>query len=95
MDDAYKPFWKTWGVLLALTIVMIFVDVMELPRVLLLFVLLAAMSTKAFLIAAEFMDLKHEKLEVGIAVGFSVLFFGIFLFAFIVPDGFAVLAGGR
>ena len=78
-----------------LTVVMVFVDVMHMPRRLLLFVLLGAMLTKAFLIATEFMDLKHERLVVGLAIAFSVLFFGAFLFAFIAPDGFMVFHGGR
>ena len=95
MENAYKSFWKVWGILLALTVVMVFVDVMNLPRILLLFVLLGAMLTKAFLIGFEFMDLKHERFVVGFAIAFSVLFFGAFLFAFIAPAGFAVLAGGR
>lgn len=95
MEAAYKPFWRTWAVLLVLTAIMIFVDVMALPRMLLLVILLGAMMTKAYLIATEFMDLKHERVEVGIAVAVSILFFGAFLFAFIAPDGFAVLAGGR
>ena len=95
MRDVYRPLWRTWGILLALTMVMVFVDAMALPRVILVPVLLVAMSTKAFLIGFEFMDLKHERLIVGVAIAGSILFFGTFLFAFIVPDGFAVLAGGR
>jgi tellurite resistance protein TehA-like permease len=81
--------------LLGLTVVMVFVDVMALPRILMLVVLLGAMMTKAYLIATEFMDLKHERPVIGIAIAVSILFFGTFLFAFIAPDGFAVLAGGR
>lgn len=95
MQAAYKTYWKTWGVLLSLTVVMVFVDVVSLPRMLMLVVLLGAMMTKAYLIATEFMDLKHERPVIGIAVAVSILFFGTFLFAFIAPDGFAVLAGGR
>lgn len=95
MEAVYKTYWKTWGILLCLTLVMVFVDVMSFPRTLMLVVLLGAMMTKAYLIATEFMDLKHERPIVGITIAFSVLFFGTFLFAFIAPDGFAVLAGGR
>jgi cytochrome c oxidase subunit IV len=91
----YAALWKTWGLLLALTVVMVFVDVMGLPRIVLLLILIAAMLTKAFFISAQFMDLKHEKLVVGIAVAFSILFFGAILFALMVPDGFAILHGGR
>jgi cytochrome c oxidase subunit IV len=82
-------------VLLAFTAIMVFIDAMGLPRVLLLVVLIAAMLTKAFLISSQFMDLKHERLAVGISVAFSILFFGAILFALIVPDGVAVLHGGR
>lgn len=91
----YGTLWKTWGLLLTLTCVMVFVDVMGLPRILLLVVLIAAMLTKAFFIASQFMDLKHEKLVVGISVAFSILFFGALLFALIAPDGVAILHGGR
>ncbi len=95
MQDIYKPLWRTWAILLSLTAVMVLVDVMELPRQLMVLVLLGAMAAKVFLIGFEFMDLKREKWIVGVVVTFSILFFGAFLFAFIVPDGFAVLAGGR
>ena len=95
MNRAYRVFWQTWGILLALTVVMIFVDVVDLPRGLLLVVLLAAMLTKAFLIGARFMDLMNEKHVVGFAVAFSILFFGAILYLLMIPDGLAVLHGGR
>jgi cytochrome c oxidase subunit IV len=91
----YAALWKVWGLLLVLTLVMVFVDVMGFPRVVLLAILLAAMLTKAFFISQRFMDLKHEKLAVGIAVSFSILFFGAILFALMVPDGIAILHGGH
>jgi cytochrome c oxidase subunit IV len=94
-SQSYGALWKIWGVLLAFTAIMVFIDAMGLPRVLLLVVLIAAMLTKAFLISSQFMDLKHERLAVGISVAFSILFFGAILFALIVPDGVAVLHGGR
>ncbi|HEY7818890.1 MAG TPA: cytochrome C oxidase subunit IV family protein [Vicinamibacteria bacterium] len=91
----YGALWKTWAVLLALTVVMVFLDVMDLPRFLLLVVLLGAMLTKAFFISSQFMDLKHEKLLVGVSVAFAILFFGAILYALMVPDGLAILRGGR
>ena len=94
-SQSYGALWKIWGVLLVLTAIMVFVDAMGLPRVLLLVILIAAMLTKAFFISSQFMDLKHEKLVVGVSVAFSLLFFGAILFALIVPDGVAVLHGGR
>ena len=95
MDATYKTYWKTWGILLVLTMVMVFVDVMSFPRVLMVAILLAAMMTKAYLIGTEFMDRKHERPVVGITIAVSILFFGTFLFVLIAPDGFAMLAGGR
>jgi hypothetical protein len=68
---------------------------MGLPRVVLLAILLTAMLTKAFFIGMQFMDLKHEKLVVGVSVAFSILFFGLILYALMVPDGVAILHGGR
>jgi cytochrome c oxidase subunit IV len=94
-SQSYGALWKIWGVLLVFTAIMVFVDAVGLPRILLLVVLIAAMLTKAFLISSQFMDLKHERLAVGISVAFSILFFGAILFALIVPDGVAVLHGGR
>jgi hypothetical protein len=53
------------------------------------------MLTKAFFISSQFMDLRHEKLVVGISVAFSILFFGAILFALMAPDGVAIFHGGR
>jgi cytochrome c oxidase subunit IV len=94
-SNSYRVLWKTWGVLLALTSVMVFVDIMHLPRILLLVILPGAMLTKAFLIASRFMDLGHERRVVFIGVAFSLLFLGGILYALMVPDGLAVLHGGR
>lgn len=94
-SSPYAALWKTWGLLLALTVIMVFVDVMGFPRILLLGILLAAMLTKAFFISQRFIDLEHEKRAVGIAVAFSILFFGTVLFALMVPDAIAILRGGR
>jgi cytochrome c oxidase subunit IV len=93
--ETYRPLWKTWAILLVLTLIMVFVDVAGMPRLILISVLLLAMLIKASLIAAQFMDLKHEKLVVGVSVAFSLLFFGGILFFLMVPDGLAVLHGGR
>lgn len=94
-SSPYAVLWKTWALLLALTVVMVFVDVMGLPRILLLVILVTAMLTKAFFISSQFMDLKHEKLAVGISVALSILFLGTILFALMTPDGVAILHGGR
>lgn len=94
-SNLYGVFWKTWGVLLTLTAIMVFVDVMEMPRIILLLILLGAMLTKAFLIASRFMGLAQEKLAVFVGIAFSLLFLGGILYFLMMPDGLAVLHGGR
>jgi cytochrome c oxidase subunit IV len=91
----YASLWKVWGLLLVLTLIMVFVDVMGMPRIVLLLILLTAMLTKAFFISSRFMDLKHENRVVFLSVAFSILFFGAVLYALMVPDGLAILHGGR
>lgn len=82
-----KPYWRTWLILLALTLAMVVIDQLALPRGALMAVLVAAMLTKATIIAVNFMHLKDERLSLGISVSASLLFFGGVLFLFMVPDG--------
>jgi cytochrome c oxidase subunit IV len=94
-SSPYRFFWKTWGILLGLTSIMVVVDILKMPRIVLLLILLGAMLTKAFLIASRFMDLGHERRVVFFGIAFSLLFLGGILYALMVPDGLAVLHGGR
>ena len=56
----FKFYWKVWGMLLALTLVMLFLDQAPLPPLLFVLVMVAAMLTKAGLISAYFMHLRYE-----------------------------------
>ena len=88
---SYAIYWRTWGFLLALTIVMVVLDQAAIPRVLLVLVLLLAMMIKAGLIAGTFMHLSDEKLSLALTVVATLLLTGAVLFFLIVPDGLRVL----
>ncbi len=100
----YGFYWRIWGILLLVTLVMLFVDRPTaqalgstsggLPRGLLIFILVVAMLLKAWLIAAFFMHLRFERLALGMAVLLGLLVNGFILFALIVPDGLRILGMG-
>ena len=81
-----KTYWQIWGMLLALTLVMLFLDQAPLPPTLFVIIMVAAMLTKASLIAAFFMHLKYEHrfLQATLVVG--LLINGAFMFALFIPD---------
>jgi cytochrome c oxidase subunit IV len=83
----YSVYWRTWFVLLILTLVMVLFDQADVPRALLLSILLFAMLLKAGLIAGNFMHLKYERLSLAITVAASLLLTGAVLFFLIAPDG--------
>lgn len=87
----YSFYWKIWGALLLLTLGMISVDQMDLPRTLLVLVLIGAMLVKAGLIASFFMHLRFERLFLGLSVLFGLLINAAILFALIAPDGRRIL----
>ncbi|MEE8348162.1 MAG: cytochrome C oxidase subunit IV family protein [Acidobacteriota bacterium] len=86
-----RPYWRIWGVLLMLTVVMIFVDQSPMSRGLLILVLVAAMLTKAFLIGAYFMHLRFETMTLVVTVVVGLLITGALLFVVIAPDGLRAL----
>jgi len=82
----YGVYWRTWLVLLALTLVMVFLDQAPLSRMALVTLLLVAMLTKASVIGAYFMHLRSEKLGLILIVVIGLLVTGAVLFLFIAPD---------
>ena len=54
-----KSYWLTWSVLLFFTVVMLWADSAALPRTFFVVFMLAAMLTKASIIGANFMHLRH------------------------------------
>ena len=91
----YSVYWRTWGFLLALTLVMVLMDQAAVPRSLLVVVLLAAMLVKASLIVGTFMHLNQERLSLYVTVVVALLLTGTVLFVLIVPDGFRLLRMGN
>jgi cytochrome c oxidase subunit IV len=85
-----RGYWITWGVLLAITVVMLWVDGAQLSRGVLLAILLIAMAAKATLIAGKFMHLWHERRGLIVTVVFGLFVMGAILYALIVPDALRI-----
>jgi len=75
-------YWKAWVVLLAITLVMVFV---ESPTLIVI-----GICAKATIITAWFMHLKYEKLDFILYVVLSIVICSAFLFGLIYPDGAAM-----
>jgi len=88
---SYKSYWITWGILLAITALMLLAEVLSLPAAVVVAILLAAMLVKASLIGAQFMHLRFENAALIVAVAGSILFFSAFLFILIAFDGLRIL----
>ncbi|HUL03422.1 MAG TPA: cytochrome C oxidase subunit IV family protein [Gemmatimonadales bacterium] len=87
----YRTYWVSWGVLLALTAVMLYSETVPLARLAAVSLLVVAMFVKAGVISAWFMHLKFEKAALVAAVVGSTLLTAAVLFALIAPDGAAML----
>jgi cytochrome c oxidase subunit IV len=90
-EGGYSIYWRTWGFLLVLTLVMVVLDQAAVPRVILGSVLLTAMLVKAVLIAGTFMHLNQERLSLALTVAIALLATGAVLFFLIAPDGLRLL----
>ena len=82
----YAIYWKVWGVLLVLTVTMVFLDRLAMPRIALVVLLAAAMLTKAILISGWFMHLRHEHAALGLGLLVGLLVNGCILYVLILPD---------
>jgi cytochrome c oxidase subunit IV len=90
-EVAYSVYWRTWGFLLVLTLIMVVLDQAAVPRAVLVLVLLTAMMAKAVLIAGTFMHLNQERLSLALTVAVALLATGALLFFLIAPDGLRLL----
>ena len=86
-DAGYKGYWITWGIMLAITVVMLVTDSLPWSKFLVVGLLFAAMLIKVALIGGEFMHLRFEKPALIWAVAGCILFFSAFLFVLIAFDG--------
>ena len=85
-----RVYWITWGVLLAVTLVMLLADGASLPRTALLVVMLGAMAVKATLIAGNFMHLRQERAGLVLTVIVGLFVMALVLFALIAPDALRI-----
>ena len=81
-----KVYWITWSVLLAFTLVMVWLDGRSIPRLAFVVAMLAAMLTKASLIASNFMHLRFERVSLVLMIVIGLLVTGAVLYVLIVPD---------
>jgi cytochrome c oxidase subunit IV len=81
-----RVYWITWGVLLLLTITMLWADAAAIPRTAFVVFVLAAMLMKASIIGANFMHLRHESIWIVVTVVVGLVVMGAVLFVLIVPD---------
>ena len=88
---SYKLYWMIWGMLLALTVVMLFLDSAPMPRTAFVLLMVGVMLTKAFLIAGYFMHLRYEALFIRLAVFIGLLVNGAILYFLIIPDAYRIL----
>ena len=86
---AYKRYWITWLVLLAITLSMIAAG--QGASKALLLGLLAAMTIKAGLIAGTFMHLRSESRALVLIVALGLILVAAALFGGIAPDALRVL----
>lgn len=87
----YGIYWRTWGVLLALTVLMFFLDSLAMPRLPFVLIMVTAMLLKVTLIAGIFMHLRQESLDLVICIGVCVLGLGVILYGLIAPDALRIL----
>ena len=90
-EVGYGIYWSTWGLLLALTLLMLVTSYVSLPKGVVVLLLLAAMMVKASLIGAHFMHLRFEKLTLVLTVAVGILATATLLFVLIAFDGIRIL----
>ena len=87
---SYKGYWITWGIMLAITAIMLAADSLPWSKFAVVGLLLAAMLVKISLIGGEFMHLRWEKPVLVWVVAGCILFFSAFLFILIAFDGIRI-----
>ena len=81
-----RVYWITWAVLLVFTVCMLWADSASIPRLAFVVFMIAAMLTKASMIGANFMHLRHESAWLAVTVVVGLLVTGTILYVLIAPD---------
>ncbi len=87
-----RVYWATWSLLLAFTLLMVWLDGASIPRLPFAVVMIAAMLIKASVIAANFMHLRFERMSLVLIVAVGLLVTGTVLYVLILPDAFRIHA---
>jgi cytochrome c oxidase subunit IV len=90
--NPYKIYWKTWFILLVITVAMLAAETFHMPRVFLLLFLLAFMSVKAAMIGGNFMHLRFERRNLAWMVTLGIVVTSLILYTFITPESWHVKA---
>jgi caa(3)-type oxidase subunit IV len=80
----------TWLALLLITVLMLVIDNVPLPRTVFLLALMSAMLVKATLIGANFMHLKFERRALVAMVVVGLFVNGAILFVLMAPDALRI-----
>jgi cytochrome c oxidase subunit IV len=81
-----RGYWITWGVLLVVTVAMLWADTATVPRLAFVVFMVAAMLTKASIIGANFMHLRAESAGIVLTVVVGLIVTAVVLFVLIAPD---------
>jgi caa(3)-type oxidase subunit IV len=89
--NPYSVYWKTWGILLVITVAMLAAESFHMPRWFLIVFLLAFMTVKAVMIGGNFMHLRFERRNLAWMVTLGILVTSLILYTFITPESWHVL----
>lgn len=81
-----RIYWVTWVILLMVTLVMLWADEAAIPRSVFVVFVIVAMLTKASIIGANFMHLRHESAWLVVTVVVGLVVTGTVLYVLIIPD---------
>jgi len=81
-----RGYWITWGVLLVVTVAMLWADTATVPRLAFVVFMVATMLTKASIIGANFMHLRAESAGIVLTVVVGLIVTAVVLFVLIAPD---------
>jgi cytochrome c oxidase subunit IV len=93
--NPYGIYWKTWGILLVITVAMLAAEAFHMPRIFLLLFLLAFMMVKAAMIGGNFMHLRFERRNLTWMVALGILVTSLILYIGITPEAWHVRATSK
>ena len=89
VSSSFKTYWQVWGILLILTLFMIFFESVDAPVGVTIIVLVVAMLLKVTLIGGWFMHLRKESIFLTVILVAATLLTVAVLFFLLIPDAMA------